>query len=63
MVQATGKAFTDPRDSDIVIQLGFAEPPKNSLVTKAPFLPSKIGGDPAWIAPPIPQEQLTCSRC
>ena len=66
MVQATTSyagAFTDPADQDTYIQLGFGEVPKNKLVTKAQFTPSKIGGEPAWIAPAIPEEKLICEKC
>lgn len=31
------------------IVLGFLEKPKNNLILTAPFNPSKIGGNPAWI--------------
>jgi pre-rRNA-processing protein TSR4 len=35
-------------ESDIV--LGFLEEPKNQAITQARFLPSKVGGAPAWIS-------------
>jgi hypothetical protein len=35
-------------ESDIV--LGFLEEPKNQAITQAKFLPSKVGGAPAWIS-------------
>ena len=60
---STGAAYEDPADQDTYIHLGFVEEPKNSLVTKAQFTPSKIGGEPAWIAPAIPEERLICERC
>ena len=64
MVEALSKSasgpYDDPRDDEIFIQLGFAEKPRNKLITKAMFTPSKMGGDPAWIAPPIPEDKLIC---
>ena len=46
------------------IQLGYAEEPRNSLVTKAEFTPSKIGGEPAWIDKNgLSDAQLTCTEC
>ena len=64
MVQAKSHGDHEmPGDDQLFIQLGFLEAPKNSLVTKPQFTPSKIGGDPAWIAPAIPEEQLVCERC
>ena len=66
MVQAASNATTGyemPGDEEIFIQLGFAEKPKNRLVTRPEFTPSKIGGDPAWIAPGVPEDQLVCEKC
>ena len=65
MVQAISKTgpFDEPQDEDVFIQLGFAVEPKNKLITKAEFTPSKIGGDPAWIAPPVPEDKLICEKC
>ena len=34
---------------NINIVLGFLEEPKNLAITQARFLPSKVGGAPAWI--------------
>jgi hypothetical protein len=34
---------------NINIVLGFLEEPKNIAITQARFLPSKVGGAPAWI--------------
>ena len=46
------------------MHLGYADVPRNSLITKAQFTPSKIGGEPAWIAPNgLSKAQLTCERC
>ena len=63
MVQANpsrNTALEQPNDEDLVIQLGYAEWPRNELITSAAFTPSKLGGDPAWIAPGIPDDQLIC---
>ena len=56
--------FQEPGDNEIIIYLGFAEEPRNSLITRAEFTPSKIGGNPAWINKKgIPDAQLTCNQC
>ena len=65
MVQAlnsqSNTCFSEPGDDNIFISLGFAEEPRNSLITRAEFTPSKIGGEPAWITKLRPkQAQLTC---
>ena len=31
---------------NLEVALGYLEEPKNSLITTAPFLPSKVGGKP-----------------
>lgn len=42
--------------------LGFLELPKNQLVTRAEYTPSKVGGHPAWIAPKgLPP--VWCQKC
>ena len=68
MVQAKSSknavsGFEDPRDEETYITLGYLEEPRNQLITKAQFTPSKIGGEPAWITKPIPEEELTCKEC
>ena len=64
MVEAqTRQGFNQPEDENLFVSLGFVDKPRNQLITKAQFTPSKIGGKPAWIAPEIPEEQLTCERC
>jgi hypothetical protein len=44
------------------IVLGFLDTPRNSLVMKPEYTPSKLGGAPAWISPKsIPN--LWCPHC
>ena len=66
MVQAvvnSSNGYEDPADEDLYINLGFAEKAKNKLITRAEFTPSKMGGEPAWIAPGMTEEKLICERC
>ena len=66
MVQAKASntsGFESPADEETFITLGYVEEPRNKLITKAQFTPSKIGGEPAWITEPPSEEELTCKEC
>ena len=46
------------------VELGFAEDPEDNSKLTSAYLPSKIGGKPAWLDPRLPiPEDLVCKKC